>query len=131
MNPPEWFDREIKLICHDYFTVWNPKKGIFEIRRWDNKHGHPFKTDYFSTKRVSTFVRNCAYGHPTMRDAHDLRRGLYNARKIKELLWETDERNRRMQESAAAEEDYQHRAAAKALWHYKNEPTVYLSGKEF
>jgi len=121
-----WFDRELKLICEDYFAMYNPLKRRWEVRR--NTFRLPRLKNWGALDRLwfSTFVRSCKHKEPVSDDLYMLRRGLYNARHAKMLLRQIDEANRTQEIANDAENTYQHRAAAKSIWHHALEPTVFI-----
>jgi len=54
--------------------------------------------------------------------------GIYNVQQVKKLLYAIDQANAKLTEQADAQEDYEHRAAAKAIYKHLREPSVYLGG---
>lgn len=132
-------EREIQVINPLYFLFWDEKGHWWEIRRWRNERWKrvPAKDRKFTIAH-SEFVRRCVYtddqGHiigyrpVDQRFVYEFKRGLYNARRIKYFLQEIDDANKKMERQKDAEQDYQHRAAAKSIYHHYQEPTVHLGG---
>ena len=124
-----WFDRELKLVSSDYFSMYNPYKNRWEIRK--RKFSY-LDFDHWSLReraRQSIFVSPCQTFEPVYDDFFKLQMGLYNARHARELLRMIDEENEALARSNDEEDRYQHRAAAKAIYHALREPTVHLSGR--
>jgi len=126
-----WFDRELRLVDPWYFAMYNPLKRKWEMRRNVFRLKNMAHWSDLDKLAHSTFVRSCKHLEPVAQDLYLLRRGLYNARHAREILRQVDESNRALTIAADAENTYQHRAAAAAIYHHYNEPTVHLSGKEF
>lgn len=54
--------------------------------------------------------------------------GIYNLQQVKKLLAAIDRHNAKLAEQVDSQEDYEHRAAAKAIYKHLREPSVYLGG---
>jgi precorrin isomerase len=121
-----WFDRDLKLVCEDYFSMYNPLKKRWEIRRNIFRLKHLRLWSSLDQLWFSSFVRSCKHKEPVSDDIYMLRRGLYNARHAREVARKIDEANRNKEISEDAEATYQHRAAAKAVWGHFKEPSVII-----
>jgi hypothetical protein len=125
MPIPEWFQRELRLINENYFCIWNPQRWEFQIRRWLSKHWKP--TTIAECFKVSKIVHTIPYPNLDERALYGLRVGLYNARIVERILHEVDEANALVETKADAENDYQHKAAAKDMWRHYKEPRVFIN----
>jgi len=119
-----WFDRDLRLVDPHYFSMYNPLRRRWEMRRNVFNLKHMLNWADLDKLWFSTFVRACKHREPVSQDLYLLRRGLYWARHGRDLARQVDEANRKLEIIADAEETYQHRAAAKAAWHHFKEPTV-------
>ena len=113
MRVPDWIRRELKVIDRDYFAVFNDKQMQWEIR-WKRPDG-------------SSKILLMADGYREL--ANDsmiaLRRAMWNAQHIFEVIEEIDRHNARLDAQNEAEDDYQHRAAARSIWNYYQVPKVF------
>lgn len=136
MHGPRWSQDEARLIKPEYFVVFNPLTERWEVRKWASLY---WQNDW-QLHGFSSFVRKSCLHDDQGRDIgfrpldarlfYELKRGLYNARRAIYYLRELDEANRRMEEAADAEQDYQHKAAAKAIYKHYREPSVFVSKKD-
>lgn len=55
-NPPNWFNRELKLIDKDYFAVWDSKIRRWVIRLWKLPHNKRDERSPSDIKRKSVPV---------------------------------------------------------------------------
>jgi hypothetical protein len=53
---------------------------------------------------------------------------MYNVQQVKRILAAIDRHNAKQEEQADAQDTYEHRAAAKAIYKHLREPSVYLGG---
>ena len=124
MKAPGYIQRELKLIDPLYFAVYNRRTRMWNIRKWLCRN--PINQVFWELN--SNLVKRVVGNEITAKDLFELREGLYNALRARYIARKIDEHNMRLQEAADKEDDYQHRAAAKAIYHHYNEPTVCLGG---
>jgi len=80
MKAERYFQKELSLINPLYFAVYNEKTKKWGVRKWRS----PYHTNDW---RISSdIVMAVKYDRLDGRTLHDLRRGLYQARRLKYLL---------------------------------------------
>jgi hypothetical protein len=110
----DWFQRELEAIDPLYFAVYNDKTRKWGIRKWRSKN---YKNDWRISSNIVMAVK---YPQLDGRTLLDLKRGLWQAKRIKYLMREIDEYNRRNDQKIDAENTEIHRDGAKDIYgHFK------------
>lgn len=142
LRAPDGYQREIQVLCPRYFLVWNQMLDRWEVQAWEVKPmftPKPSKIEDWIRRGIHSYlIRRCFKQDDEGRDVGfrpldhsfivDNMIGIYNLQQVKRLLYAIDEHNRKQTEQADAQEDYEHRAAAKAIYKHLREPSVYLGG---
>jgi len=118
-----WFDRELKLIDPLYFAAYNNKTKKWGIRKWR----HPFLRRNWEIN--SNIVMAVKYPVLDMRTLNDLKKGLWQARRLKHMLMEIDEANRENEKRIDREQTEIHKAGAKDIWNHYHNMSVDIGGK--
>ena len=121
-NTPAYINREAECIKTNYFCWFNPETKRFEFRYWI--YSWPNYYPDIESKMLMQVDED--YRYPNHGDIVKLQIGLKNAQRAKEFTREIDEYNLAMLEASDKEDNYQHRAAAKDIWHYYREPSVFV-----
>jgi hypothetical protein len=139
---PRHLQRGIQEVCPRYFLDWNNRIERWEARAWTHFYWKPTvkKIEDWIRRAVSSYhIRRCFYSDEQGHDiGHrkldygfilDNKIGVWNTNRAMALLREIDARNQMIEDAANSQEDYEHRAAAKAIYKHFREPSVYLGGK--
>lgn len=152
MTAPKYITQGLKAINSLYFAVYNPKinepknmsngKARWQIRKWTGNN--PKKLDLWNCYGYSEVIMTICKEAVTDEglidiDYQDLDVRVLTAikksdrwkedykRKIEEIDWNNESNERK----ARSECEYQSKYIAKKFFQQMNEPTVFLSGKEF
>lgn len=110
----DWFQRELECIDPLYFAAYNTRTKKWGIRKWR----HPFVRRDWETN--SNIVMAVKYPQLDQRTLFDLRKGLWQARRIKYLLREIDDWNKKNDQKIDAEQTAIHKEGAKDIYgHFK------------
>ncbi len=140
MRTPNYLQKEIQAIDPSnkfrLFIIYNPDINRWQVRKWLTRF--PLKHDYrwnwrFKSELCQTVCQEDTHGYDVGYMDIDMRlirawqwsTDMINNRK-KQFIKELDDENQELEESADREYDYQNRAAAKAIYRFKNEPSVYV-----
>jgi len=139
---PDGYQRQIQEISPRYFIGWNQLIDRWEVRAWT--HPRHFKPSPYKIEELirrgepSYLIRRCFKQDHQGRDVAfrpldysfivDNQIGFYNTQQVKRLLAAIDAHNKTLAAQVASQEDYEHRAAAKAIYKHLREPSVYLGG---
>lgn len=133
METQRYIDEELALIDPNYFAVFDEVKGRWRVQKWDShtrrRNWRIHSQEILTVKKEDKQGNDIGYCDIDMRTVRAMRVGFYYARNAIKLLREIDEANDKMVRNLNAEQDYQIRAGAKRVWHYYQEPTVYLNQK--
>ncbi len=143
LQAPDGYQREIQAVCPRYFITWNQLRDRWEVQAWTHPpyfKPSPYKIEQLIRRGAEAYlIRRCykqdEKGHDIgfkpldHRFIEDNIIGVYNTHQLKKLLSMLDAHNDNLERQAEEQEDYEHRAAAKALYHHFREPSVYLGGK--
>ena len=121
MKEPAWFTKELGLVNPKYFAIYSDKRGKYYIRKWNGAYPRPrtWRTD-------STPICQVPYPMLDQRIIDTLRKGLYWARKAKELAMQVDKHNDDIVEQEDREQTYINRYMAKRIYEYYREKTLDL-----
>jgi len=116
---PNWFKKELSLINPKYFAIYDERRKIVFIRKWLTNFARPrtWRTD-------SEMICKVGYSKLDGRILHNLRKGLYWARHVKQLVQQLDTDNADMVEKSDIEHEYISRYMAKRIWSYYKEKTL-------
>ena len=142
IQAPDGMQRYIQEVCPRYFISWNQLKDRWEAQAWTIRphfKPSPYKIEkWIREGRESYLIRRCfredeggrdiGYKPLDFRFIRANKIGVYNLQQVKKLLAILDDHNARMSESIDEQEDYEHRAAAKAVYKHFREPSVYMRG---
>jgi len=135
---PRYIQKELSLINSMYFGVYNPEKHRWQIRKW--KGVYPKKLSLWRefSENILTIRReemtdegliDAGYMEIDMRTIDAIRKShwwkLQWKKKIAEMDWRNEKRERQAQEQM----EYESKYAAKRIWRAMHEPTVHQSGK--
>lgn len=122
MEAERYFQRELSLINPLYFAVYNTNTRKWNVRKWRSpyrKHNWQINSDVVM-----------AVKYPVLdgRSLYDLKRGLWQARRIKYLMHEIDEANRINEQKIDEEDLALHREGARDIYNHYKSNTVDLGG---
>lgn len=137
---PRHLQREIQNISPRYFLDWNNIKERWEVRAWTHFYWKPsvYKIEQGIRKDTPCYlIRRCYKNDEMGRDVGyrpldhgfivDNMVGFYNTQQVKKLLHQIDSNNKMIQDAVDSQEDYEHRAAAKAIYKHYREPSVFIN----
>lgn len=141
MIAPRWIQKELGLIDSMYFSVFNPEKQRWQIRKWTGvfpKKHHLWRefsenilTIYREEYTDRAGLQDVGYMDMDRRTIDAIRESHWWKLRWKQNVQALDWRNEKRDRQASEELDYQGRYAARQIWRSMKEPTVCLSGKEW
>ena len=119
MHVPYSFKKDLELINPRYFASYDERSRTWSIRKWRTMYPRPH-TMFKDSDPI------CMVPFATLdeRMLEKIRRGLYWARKAKELAQSVDADNARLLEQSEAETEYVSRYLAKDIYRHYREPRI-------
>lgn len=128
MNPPRYFEEELKNIDKDFFAIFNPVIERWQIRKWIQpfmRKEKPLFSDCIKKSIVIMTVceydedhKDSGYKPLDRRTLHALKVARKNAENPEQVLREIDEWNRKLEEGFDEEAKAMAKDAATSAWNH-------------
>lgn len=135
MDAPKWFQDEVQRIDPDWFVVFNPRRGRWQIRKWLQTHKPSDLVCFerWAPKSIAVMTvcyqdednqKDIGYKELDYRTLLALKLSRWNADNPEALMRDIDEHNAKIEAEFEQGVEDMSKELAKSIWHHYREITL-------